>query len=171
MGRLVDAVASLSGVRHEVSYEGQAAMELQSLAAQCLASPAAAEPGAYPLPLLAAGADDGPLQWDPASLVRAAVDDVRAGVPAPVVALRFHRGVAAAVVRVALHARSSYGLRTVALSGDVFTNGLLLSLAARGLGVAGFEVLRHRRVPANDGGLALGQVVVAAVSEPSTGGW
>jgi hydrogenase maturation protein HypF len=83
-------------------------------------------------------------------------------VPAPVVAVRFHRGVAAAVVRVALHARAGHGTGVVALSGGVFTNALLLSLTTRGLREAGFEVLRHRRVPANDGGLALGQVMVGA---------
>ncbi len=156
MGRLVDAVASLAGVCHEVGYEGQAALEFQSLAARSDAD------GAYPLPLLAPVT--GPLQWDCGALVRAVADDVRAGVPAEVVAVRFHRGVAAAVVRVALHARGTHGVSTVALSGEVFTNGVLLSLTSRGLREAGFEVLRHRRVPANDGGLALGQVVVGATA-------
>ena len=86
--------------------------------------------------------------------------------PAEVVAVRFHRGVAAAVVRVALHARGLREVSTVALSGDVFTDAVLLSLAARGLREAGFEVLRHRRVPANDGGLALGQLLVGALVSP-----
>jgi hydrogenase maturation protein HypF len=154
MGRLVDAVASLAGVCHEVGYEGQAALEFQSLAVHADAD------GAYPLPLVAPAS--GPLQWDCGALVRAVADDVRAGVPAEVVAVRFHRGVAAAVVRVALHARGTHGVSTVALTGEVFTNGVLLSLTSRGLREAGFEVLRHRRVPANDGGLALGQAVVGA---------
>jgi hydrogenase maturation protein HypF len=70
------------------------------------------------------------------------------------------------VVRVALHARGARGVSTVALSGGVFTNALLLSLTSRGLREAGFEVLRHRRVPANDGGLALGQVMVGATPSP-----
>ena len=154
MGRLFDAVASIAGVCHEVGYEAQAAMELQSLAAGVSAE------GAYPLPLVAPMS--GPFLWDCGAMVRAVADDVRAGVPAEVVAVRFHRGVAAAVVRVALHARGLHEVSTVALSGGVFTNGLLLSLTSRGLREAGFEVLRHRRVPANDGGLALGQVVVGA---------
>jgi hydrogenase maturation protein HypF len=166
MGRLVDAVASLAGVCHEVGYEGQAAMELQALAATELAG-GAGEPGAYPLPLLAPPEGAGPLQWDATALVRAVVDDVLAGVPAPVVAVRLHRGLAAAVVRVALHARAEYGLGTVALSGDVFTDAVLLSLTSRGLREAGFTVLRHRRVPANDGGLALGQVLVGAALDPA----
>ncbi len=158
MGRLFDAVASLAGVCHEVGYEAQAAMELQALAEASTAE------GAYPMPLVAPAA--GPLQWDGGALVRAVADDVLAGVPADVVAVRFHRGVAAAVVRVALHARGARGVSTVALSGGVFTNALLLSLTSRGLREAGFEVLRHRRVPANDGGLALGQVVVGSTPAP-----
>jgi hydrogenase maturation protein HypF len=165
MGRLFDAVASLAGVCHEVGYEAQAAMELQALAELAYSErgdgePADGEPGAYPLPLLAPAA--GPFVWDAGALVRAVADDVSAGVPAGVIGVRFHRGVAAAVVRVALHARGTHGISTVALSGGVFTNALLLSLTSRGLREAGFEVLRHRRVPANDGGLALGQVVVGA---------
>jgi hydrogenase maturation protein HypF len=159
MGRLFDAVASLAGVCHEVGYEAQAAMELQALAELALTE-ADGEPGAYPLPLLAA--PSGPFVWDAGALVRAVADDVHAGVPASVVAVRFHRGIAAAVVRMALHVRGTHGASTVALSGGVFTNALLLSLTSRGLREAGFEVLRHRRVPANDGGLALGQVVVGA---------
>ncbi|HYY10714.1 MAG TPA: carbamoyltransferase HypF [Kineosporiaceae bacterium] len=154
MGRLFDAVASLAGVCHEVGYEAQAAMELQALAERSAAE------GAYPLPLVAPAA--GPLQWDCGALVRAVADDVLSGAGAGAVGVRLHRGVAAAVVRAALHARSEHGVATVALSGGVFTNALLLSLTSRGLREAGFEVLRHRRVPANDGGLALGQVVVGA---------
>jgi hydrogenase maturation protein HypF len=165
MGRLFDAVASLAGVCHEVGYEAQAAMELQALAEVAYSAGAEreradGEPGAYPLPLLAP--PSGPFVWDAGAMVRAVADDVRAGVPAGVVGVRFHRGVAAAVVRMALHARGTHGVSTVALSGGVFTNALLLSLTSRGLREAGFEVLRHRRVPANDGGLALGQVVVGA---------
>ncbi len=162
MGRLVDAVASLAGVCHEAGYEAQAAMELQALAEVALAE---GSEGAYPLPLVSPPGG-GPLQWDGGALVRAVADDVRAGAPAEVVAVRFHRGVAAAVVRVALHARGLRGVSTVALSGDVFTDAVLLSLTARGLREAGFEVLRHRRVPANDGGLALGQLLVGALVSP-----
>jgi len=88
--------------------------------------------------------------------------DVRAGVPVGVVAVRFHHGLAAAVVAVAEQARRRTGLEVVALSGGVFGNGLLLTRTARGLVEAGFVVLRHRRVPPNDGGLGLGQVVVGA---------
>ena len=160
MGRLFDAVASMAGVCHEVGYEAQAAMELQALAEH-----ADGEAGSYPLPLLApvSGAPgEAALEWDCGVLVRAVVDDVRAGMPPEVIAARFHRGIAAAVVRVALRARALCTSDVVALSGGVFTNALLLSLTTRGLREAGFEVLRHRRVPANDGGLALGQVVVGA---------
>jgi hydrogenase maturation protein HypF len=167
MGRLIDAIASIAGICHIAGYPGQAVAELQALAEQALRSGADpgrnGQPGAYPLPLLAPVAGAGALEWDVAALVRAAVDDVRAGVPAPVVAVRFHRGVAAAAVRVALHAKARHGLDVVALTGSVFADALLLSLTARGLREAGLRVLRHRRVPPNDGGLALGQVAVGAV--------
>jgi hydrogenase maturation protein HypF len=172
MARLLDAVASLAGVCHVAGYPGQAGAELQALAEQGLRGGADAaadgQPGAYPLPLLAPGAGVGPLEWDVAALVRAAVDDVRAGVPASVVGLRFHRGVAAAAVRVALHARARYGLDVVALTGSVFADALLLSLTSRGLREAGLRVLRHRRVPPNDGGLALGQVAVGALRKQAS---
>jgi hydrogenase maturation protein HypF len=119
--------------------------------------------GAYPLPLVPSP-EEGPgvLVWDCGGLVRAVARDVRAGVPAGVVAARFHRGLAAAVVAVAVEARRRTGQDMVALSGGVFCNGILLGLTARWLARAGFVVLRHRRVPPNDGGLGLGQVVVGA---------
>ncbi len=152
-GRLFDAVASLAGVCHEAGYEAQAAIELEGLARGC------AEPGRYPLPLVEAG--DGPV-WDCAALVRAAADDVRSGAPAAVVGARFHRGLAGAVVDLARRVRDEDGVAVVALSGGVFGNALLTALVLDGLREAGLTVLRHRTVPANDGGLALGQVAVAA---------
>jgi hydrogenase maturation protein HypF len=159
-GRLFDAVAALAGVRQVVDYEAQAAMELQALSLE--ASPEVSLEGAgYPMPLTA-GAPGGPSTWDLAPLVRAVVTDVRAGVPAGVVGARFHRGMAAAVVDVACRARAGTGLTCVALSGGVFANTLLLRLVTAGLRGAGLTVLRHRKVPPNDGGLALGQVVAGA---------
>jgi hydrogenase maturation protein HypF len=165
-GRLFDAVASLAGVRQEVTFEAQAATALEAGAVRALS---ADEPDAvaYPLPLLAAG--DGPAVLDCGVLVRAVAADVRAGVPADVVALRFHRGLATGAVEAARTAAVAAGLRTVALSGGVFCNATLLSLVTAGLRAAGLEVLRHRRVPPNDGGLALGQVAVATMlSTPPT---
>jgi hydrogenase maturation protein HypF len=114
----------------------------------------------YPLPLIAATAEGAPHTWDVAALVGAVVADVRAGTARPRIAARFHRGLSAAVVDVAAQAAAETGLTRVALSGGVFCNALLLRLVSRGLRTAGLEVLRHHKVPSNDGGLGLGQVVV-----------
>jgi hydrogenase maturation protein HypF len=173
MGRLFDAVASIAGVCQQAGYEAQAAMELQALAERAeraeRAEPSGPGPGsssdpAYTLPLLTGG--QGPWRWDGAALIRQIVADLRSGCPQPVVALRFHRAVAGAVADVAA-AAAAHGTwadpgRRVALSGGVFANGLLLSLTVKALRHNGYTVLRHRLVPPNDGGLALGQIVVGA---------
>ncbi|MGW3770061.1 carbamoyltransferase HypF [Actinomadura verrucosospora] len=150
MGRLFDAVAAVLGVRDRVNYEGQAAVELE----QC-ADPA--ETGAYPATL------NGTTGFTVAGgeFVDAVVSDLRAGVPVPAIAARFHNGVAALVVAAASRIRSETGLGTVALSGGVFQNMLLLGRAVSGLADAGFDVLTHHRVPPNDGGISLGQAAVA----------
>ncbi|QKG20295.1 carbamoyltransferase HypF [Actinomadura verrucosospora] len=150
MGRLFDAVAAVLGVRDRVTYEGQAAVELEQLADP-------AERGAYPVAI--EGTDVFAVRG--AGLVNAAVDDLRSGVPAPVIAARFHHSVAALVVEGARRIRDAKGLGTVALSGGVFQNMLLLERAVAGLEEAGFTVLTHHRVPPNDGGISLGQAAVA----------
>ncbi|MER6052754.1 hypothetical protein ABT168_35865, partial [Streptomyces sp. NPDC001793] len=98
----------------------------------------------------------------PAPVLDAAVEDVRAGARPERVATRFHTAVAGLVRRVCGLARERTGLSTVALTGGVFVNTLLAEAAARTLREDGFTVLRHRLVPPNDGGLALGQLLVAA---------
>ncbi|MET9395778.1 carbamoyltransferase HypF [Streptomyces sp. NPDC006624] len=148
MGRLFDAVSSLVGVCHRAGYEAQAALELEAAAATAWD----ADTSAY--------AFTGDL--DPAPVLRALVADLRRGTPAPVLAARFHRAVARAVASVCRRAREDTGLATVALSGGVFANALLEEECARLLTGDGFAVLRHGEVPPNDGGLALGQLVVAA---------
>ncbi|MEU6181863.1 carbamoyltransferase HypF [Streptomyces coeruleorubidus] len=148
MGRLFDAVSSLVGVCHRAGYEAQAALELEAAAASAWD----AETSAY--------AFTGDL--DPAPVFGALVADLRRGTPAPVLAARFHRAVARAVAEICRRARRDTGLATVALSGGVFANALLEAECARLLADDGFVVLRHREVPPNDGGLALGQLVVAA---------
>lgn len=150
MGRLFDAVAAVLGVRDRVNYEGQAAIELE----QC-ADPA--ETGAYPATLSGTTGFTVP----GGEIVDAVVSDLRAGVPVPVIAARFHNGVAALVVDAASRIRSETGIGTVALSGGVFQNMLLLDRAVSGLTDAGFDVLTHHRVPPNDGGISLGQAAVA----------
>ncbi len=151
MGRLFDAVASLVGVRDSVSYEGQAAVELEHLVDP-------AEKGSYPVGVV----DGAPRQVCGADLIRAVVADVGRGVAAPVVAARFHQAVADLVVDVCGRTRRERQLNVVALSGGVFQNMVLLDRCVTGLTAAGFEVLTHRTVPPNDGGISLGQAVVAA---------
>ena len=150
MGRLFDAVASLLGVRQRAWYEGQAAMELEALVAP-------GPHGAYPVEL---GAGE-PAVIDPSPTVRGVVDDLERGVPAPVIAARFHASVAAMIVRACERVRERAGLDRVVLSGGVFQNVTLLTEARRGLRGAGFRVFSHHLVPPNDGGVALGQAVVA----------
>ncbi|MFH8803360.1 carbamoyltransferase HypF [Streptomyces sp. NPDC017936] len=148
MGRLFDAVSSLTGVCHRTRYEAQAAIELE--AAALAAWPE--RTGAY---AFAGGLDPGPV-------LAAIVADLRHGAPVPVIAARFHRGVARAVLEVCRSARRETGAGVAALSGGVFANVLLDTECAALLAADGFTVLRHRRVPPGDGGLALGQLVVAA---------
>jgi hydrogenase maturation protein HypF len=94
-------------------------------------------------------------------LVRAVVEDLDAGVARPLVAARFHNGLAAATVAACRDVREATGLETVALSGGVFQNLLLLDRVVAGLESDGFRVLVHSRVPPNDGGISLGQAAVA----------
>ncbi|MGW2250015.1 carbamoyltransferase HypF [Kitasatospora sp. NPDC001660] len=154
-GRLFDAVSSLAGVCHRVGYEAQAAIELEAAAAEF--GPAAG---------YAFGLADRADGWiaEPGPVLAGVVADVAAGVPVGLIAARFHAAVTDLVRRICAAARDRYGTTTVALSGGVFANALLSSACASGLGEDGFTVLRHRRVPPNDGGLALGQLMVAARS-------
>jgi hydrogenase maturation protein HypF len=159
VGRLFDAVASLLGVRHEIAYEGQAAIELEALAV-----PAA---GTGPQLRLGVGADG---VLDPAPLMRGLVAGMRAGVAAAPLAAAFHEALAVAVGEVV--AQVSGGVSLAGLTGGVFQNVLLLGLVRRRLQEEGFAVLTHRVVPPNDGGLALGQAAVSmllALDETGSG--
>jgi hydrogenase maturation protein HypF len=147
-GRLFDAVSSLLGVCQVAMYEGQAAIELE----------AAVDPhetGAYAFVM------DGQ-QVDSAPVIQGVVADWRAGLSPAVIAARFHNSVAAMIRDVCLGLGARYGLREVALSGGVFQNVTLLGKTLPLLREAGFTVYTHRLVPPNDGGLALGQAVIAA---------
>ena len=154
MGRLFDAVAALVGLHPSVTFEGEAAMALE-----WLADPA--EPGAYPVdslpgPVLAGARPALLLDWGP--LLEAVLEDVRRGVPRSVIAARFHNGLVSAAVSVA----GAVGEERVALSGGCFQNRLLTERLAAALERAGHTVLLHAQVPPNDGGVSLGQIVVAA---------
>ncbi|CAJ1506951.1 carbamoyltransferase HypF [[Mycobacterium] burgundiense] len=154
MGRLFDAVASLLGLRHRIEYEGQAAIELEVLAA-------AAAPAVGTVPMLRLAVDaDGVI--DAAPLIRALVAALRGGIDRGVLAAEFHRAVATAVAEVV--GLVSGPCRLVGLTGGVFQNVLLLRACRRRLEQAGFTVLIHRTVPPNDGGLALGQAAVSVLT-------
>jgi hydrogenase maturation protein HypF len=148
MGRLFDAVSATIGLCQTISYEGQAAIQLE----------AAVDPdetGSYPLPL-----DGGLIAVKP--LLSAVFDDIQAGISPARIAARFHNGLAEMCLSVCSTLKTTRGLKTVALSGGVWQNRILLLLTLKKLRAAGFEVLLHRRLPPNDGCIALGQVMVAA---------
>lgn len=151
MGRLFDAVSSLWGVRHEVDYEGQAAIEWEALAA----------PGSQLGALDVSTTDEGIL-LDPAPFLRASVAALREGFPPAAASRSFHEAVADAVAQAADLSRERTGVGVVGLTGGVFANRLLSALCRERLGGLGMTVLTHRVVPPNDGGLALGQALVAA---------
>jgi hydrogenase maturation protein HypF len=150
MGRLFDAVSSLANVRHVVAYEAQAAIELEGLARN---ADGQGRPYAF-----AVDAGRQPAVIDPGPVLAAIIDDQRAGTPAGVIGARFHCAVADLVVELA--GMEDTGGQPVALSGGVFQNALLLRLTLHGLRAKGFRVITHRHVPPNDGGIALGQLLV-----------
>ncbi len=149
MGRLFDAMSSLLGLRHTISYEAQAAIDLEIAAEGHLAN---ASPYAF------AVHDD---TFDAAPVVAAAAADVRRGIEPGRIAASFHLAVVALLRDLAGPARDELGLDVVALSGGVFQNATLVRLARTALAADGFEVLTHQIVPPNDGGLALGQAYIA----------
>ena len=161
IGRLFDAVAALCGVRAEVTYEGQAAVELEAVADPL-------ETGAYPLPV--PGAEGGALVLDARATVRAVVRDLGDGLPVSRVAARFHNGLAAATASACEMAAERTGARTVVLSGGVFQNRTLLASTAGLLRESGLRVLIPERLPPNDGGIAFGQLAVAAARLDGEGG-
>ena len=156
-GRLFDAVASIIGVRDAINYEGQAAVELEQLADP-------AERGSYPARIWPGP----PLQVAGADLVQAVADDLAAGTDRSVIAARFQHGIAAVIEECCTALRDQQGLTVVALSGGVFQNLLLCHEVVDRLTARGFEVLVHSRVPCNDGGISLGQAVVAAARDAAS---
>jgi hydrogenase maturation protein HypF len=149
MGRLFDAVSALTGVRQVVAYEAQAAVELEGISRGVGCGTAgyafAIDMGCLPAVI------------DAAPVLAAIVEDLRTGVPAGIIGMRFHRAVSELT---ADFAGITAITPKVALSGGVWQNALLLELARERLRARGFEVLTHRRVPPNDGGIALGQILV-----------
>jgi hydrogenase maturation protein HypF len=150
IGRLFDAVSSLIGVRQRVSYEGQAAIELESL---CAPGPGRT----YPACILPGS----PAILDPVPMLKAIIADLGDGVPSAEIAAGFHQAVAQWVAAISRAAREETGLSRVGLTGGVFQNITLLRRSVDLLRADNFEVLVHRVVPANDGGLSLGQASLA----------
>ncbi len=155
MGRLFDAVSSLTGVLDTVSYEAEAAILLEN---EAYGAPD--EDGAYPFALW----DGSPSVIDIGPLVRAVVKDVKAGTPRAVISARFHNTITGMALKVCGLAREKTGIGTVALSGGVFQNALLSARMEEGLMDMGFRVLTHSKLPANDGCISLGQAAVAAAA-------
>jgi hydrogenase maturation protein HypF len=150
-------MAALTGLRQETHFEGQAAMELEFAREETQTDEAyslriadgqsAAETGAHPSPLL--------LDWSP--MVEAILADVKSGVPVGQISAKFHNALAETIVAVARR----IGQERVALSGGCFQNRYLTERVARRLQAEGFRPYSHQRVPPNDGGISLGQIVAA----------
>ncbi len=155
-GRLFDAVAALLGLRNRVSYEGQAALELEMQ----IDAQGVVEAG-YRFSLLESA---GPLQIDAAPLIKSIVSDLHQGVAVARISARFHNGLAEMIVALCRRFTANKNTLPVVLSGGVFQNRYLTERTAKLLRDAGFEVLLHRQVPPNDGGLALGQAAVAGAN-------
>ncbi len=156
VGRLFDAVAAALGICADgIAYEAQAAIELETLARRALGEDGYA---------FAIDSSAEPWRLDPAPMWSALLDDLLAQAPTAAIAARFHAGLADATAELAARAARQHRLETVALSGGVFQNRTLFEATLKALSERGLQVLTHRRVPANDGGLALGQAVIAAVS-------
>ena len=155
-GRLFDGMAALSGLRLRNTFEGQAAMELE------MALDPAASSSGYPFPR-----EDGLIRIAPA--IRAAVDDIMAGKPPAAVSARLHRGLVEMLVDLCVEIRNREEIHVVALSGGVFQNIWLLEHLSISLRERKFDVLTHHLVPCNDGGISLGQLVVAG--ERQIAGW
>jgi hydrogenase maturation protein HypF len=164
-GRLFDAVAAAAGICCErVNYEGQAAVEFEALVDQ-RALQDEDNALAYPFAIEHRPAS-APAYIEPRPMWQALLDDLQQGTPTGLIAARFHKGLARVIVRmIEVLSQPENGrpaVNTVALSGGVFQNRILLEQVVMRLENSGFRVLTHRQVAANDGGLALGQAVVAA---------
>jgi hydrogenase maturation protein HypF len=160
MGRLFDAVSSLLGLRHEASYEAEAALRLQWAAEEELGRDVPAYPYRFDL---------NNCELDPSPILHALVADLRRGIGKGAMAVGFHAAVSRVVGDVAERQRERTGIGVVALSGGVFQNALLLGLTRRELEARHFDVLTHRVVPPNDGGLALGQAAIASFRAAAKG--
>jgi hydrogenase maturation protein HypF len=155
-GRLFDAASAILGVCHEISYEAQAAIELESLLGD---AGRARDAGAYPYDI---AEEDETLIVDPSRTVRALAESAMRGAPRGRSASQFHETVVAFCREVCGKLAVARGIETVALSGGVFQNRYLLNRLSEVLASDGLTVLVNREVPTNDGGVSLGQAIVAS---------
>ena len=151
MGRLFDGVSSLLSIRDEVHYEGQAAIELEMVADRSVKEKYAFH----------THKDENPMVIDPTETIRGIVGDLAYGAPSSRISGKFHQTISRLIVETCETIRSREKLNRVVLSGGVFQNIFLLSLVTEGLRKSGFEVYTHHLVPTNDGGISLGQAVIA----------
>jgi hydrogenase maturation protein HypF len=163
IGRLFDAVGALCGLAVEVSYEGQAAVELEAAAAD--GGRAGARASALEFELELARGENGALVLDPRSAVRAIAAELEAGAAPGAIAAGFHAALARATVEALVTIASEHGLDTVVLSGGVFQNRLLLEAVAAALAKRGLRVLVPERLPPNDGGISYGQAAILAARD------
>lgn len=152
-GRLFDAIAALTGIRSTVNYEAQAAIELE------MAAYNSTDEGAYPFELIP---EENHWQIGTLPLFQTVLNDLRQQTPVADISRRFHNGLAAIFVELAEQIREQTQLNRVCLSGGCFQNALLFQRMVDGLRAKSFEVYFHSEVPAGDGGISLGQALVAA---------
>jgi hydrogenase maturation protein HypF len=151
LGRLFDGVSAILGIRGEVGFEGQAAMELEMMAAKGVEE-------RYPVSWT--GGQTRIVLLEP--IIREIVSDSLKGIPVHIISARFHNTVIRLFCELCLDLRKETGIQSVALSGGAFQNGILLDGMIRTLRAHRFSIISHRLVPSNDGGISLGQAVVAA---------
>jgi hydrogenase maturation protein HypF len=163
MGRLFDAISALVGIRGEIDYEGQAAVELEmaahsSVSARKLDGAISDASQSYPYCILE---DKGIKIVRLKDLLSAVIEDLQKGISKGTISVKFHNTVAQMINEMCRSIADDTGIAQVALSGGVFQNRLLLRKTVRLLENSGFQVFTHRQVPCNDGGISLGQAVIA----------
>ncbi|MCK5011191.1 MAG: carbamoyltransferase HypF, partial [Deltaproteobacteria bacterium] len=151
MGRLFDAVSAMLGICEKSTYEGQAAMELEM----------AKEGDTEEYYSFLYQQEKGYQTINPSPLIKGVISDIKEGKSSGYISSKFHNSIVTMVVNTCSTLRDNLGLNKVALSGGCFQNTYLLSESIRRLTKKGFEVLYHRKVPTNDGGIALGQALIA----------
>ena len=150
LGRLFDGIAAITGIRYRAAYEGQAAMELEMTASEPTAE-------RYDFDV----SSENVLKIRPQPIIEGVVQDMQNGVAVSIISAKFHATLVRLFAGVCDRLKKENGIPRVALSGGVFQNSILLTGLINSLTGKGFQVLTHEKVPTNDGGIALGQAVIA----------